>query len=222
MLTCMWWGYGGGSWMAERLRCLIENELGMKLVTIHEHPDANIKWDLNNVFDHLKKADIIILPANYKRQPCKSNNRLTQAMALKKPIICEPMPSYKRIVKHGVNAFITLDDSIQEWERFLRELRDNETLRKTMAEEAYKTAQSYSLENTTKQWLKALSSITKNEQAVDVVIPTKNNYSILKECIKSFENSTEEEYIYIIDNGDDNSPLKIAQELNLPYEERFL
>ena len=35
-LKVFWYGYGGSSWMAEKLRYIIEDKLGMKLITIHE------------------------------------------------------------------------------------------------------------------------------------------------------------------------------------------
>ena len=111
----MWFGYGGNSWLAERLRHLIEDKLDMKLVSIHEHPNADIPWSIDTVYKELEKADIIIVTSNYKRQPCKSNNRLTQAMALGKPVICEKMPSYIPIVKNMHNAIILEGDSEEEW-----------------------------------------------------------------------------------------------------------
>jgi len=205
MLKVYWFGYGGHSWMAEKLRNLIEDELGMQLVTIHEHPNADVKWNLETVFEELKKADIIIVSANYKRQPCKSNNKLTQAMALGKPIVCSPLPAYQDIVKHGINSFILLNDSEEEWRKYLTILRDNPDVRQKMGVEALKTARNYTQEVAAESWLKALSQIEKkvDPKAIDVIIPTKGNPEILAECLKSFENSSMKEDIYIIDNGND-------------------
>ena len=42
-LKVYWFGYGGTSKLAEELRSVIENELGMKLITIHEWKNANVK-----------------------------------------------------------------------------------------------------------------------------------------------------------------------------------
>ena len=202
MLKVYFFGYGGHSWMADKLRNLIEDELGMQLFTIHEHPNADIKWNLDTVYEELKKADIIIVPANYKRQPCKSNNKLTQAMALAKPTVCSPLPAYQDIVRHGINSFILLNDSEEEWRKYLTILRDNPDVRQKMGIEALKTARNYTQEATAESWLKALSQIEKKaDGAIDVVIPTKNNPEILAECLKSFENSSMKEDIYIIDNG---------------------
>lgn len=222
-LKCYWFGYGGSSWMVEKLRHLIENELGMILVTIHEHPNANIKWDLDTVFKELEKADIILVPANYKRQPCKSNNRVTQAMALRKPIICEPMPAYCEIVKNFENGIILKSDSLDEWRLALSILKEDSKLRNKLAENGYITSKLFSKKLTTKKWLNFLSQVelANKKELIDVVIPTKNNISILKECIKSFSNSTCEETIYIIDNDTESTKVEdMVRELGLSYEVR--
>jgi hypothetical protein len=223
MLKCYWFGYGGGSWLAERLRYTIENKLGMKLITIHEHPDANVKWDLNTVFEELKKADIIILPANFKRQPNKSANRLTQAMALGKPIICDPMPSYKPVVENFKNAIMLKNGTEDEWEFSLNLLKENESLRSKLGSNALKTARNYTKEKMVVKWLDVLSKVPvkekQTENKIDVVIPTKNNIPIINECLKSFKNSTCEETIYIIDNDTESNNLEeLVKEYDIPYE----
>jgi len=236
-LKVMFFGYGGSSWMAEKLRYLIEDKLGMQLITIHEHPNADIPWDLNTVYQELKKADIIIVPANYRRQPCKSNNRVTQAMALGKPVVCDPLPAYCKIIKQGVNGFITAGDAEEHWEKYLKKLRDEPELRKKMGQEALKTAQNYTKEKMSEKWLEALKTLeieNKNvevkqenkvilpnkSKAVDVIVPTKNNPEILEECLKSFNNSTMEEEVYIIDNGDGEKVEEIAKKQGVPVEVR--
>ena len=221
MLKVYWWGYGGGSWMAEKLREMIEDDLGMKLITIHEHPNADIPWKLDTVYKHLSEADIIILPANFRRQPCESNTRLTQAMALSKPVICEPMPSYLPIVKNLENAIILKSGSDTEWRNALKLLRDNENLRVKLSKNALETSKSYTLDEISKQWVSALEVLSKSSNSktdIDVIIPTKNNHTILDECLKSFNNSTLTESIYIIDNGDGVEDL--VKKYNVPYEVR--
>jgi len=223
-LNVYWYGYGGNSWLAEKLRYLIEDDLGMSLITIHEHPNADIPWNLDTVYQELQKADIIIIPANYKRQPCKSNNRVTQSMALGKPVICDPMPSYLPIIEQGVNGFITETGSESEWEKYLKILQDDSDLRETMGKKAYETSLKYSLEETSKKWVEALLSLSEKKEEkqeddknnLDVIIPTKNNINILHECLKSFKNSTLEEVVYIIDNG--LGVEELVKSYDIPYE----
>lgn len=219
MLKVYWFGYGGHSWQAEKLRETVE-ELGMRLVTVHEHPNADIPWKLSTVYEELKKADIIILPNSYKRQPCKSNNKLTQAMAMGKPIICDPMPAYLPIVKQGENAFITNQGSVDEYRLLLKYLRDDPKLREAMGKNALKTAKKYSTGQMAVKWLEALNKLPPRKKPeaneVDVIIPTKNNPEILDECLKSFENSTLVENIYIVDNGEGVEEL--AKKYGFPVE----
>ncbi|MDB4330336.1 glycosyltransferase [bacterium] len=219
-LKVYWFGYGGSSWMAEKLRVIIEDELGMKLITIHEHPDADIPWKLETVYKELENADIIIVPANYKRQSCKSNNRLTQAMALGKAVICDPMPAYKDIVDNLENAIILKEGTDSEWKFALSLLKDNPELREKIANNALVTAKKYSRESMAKKWLNFLNVIKKsNSSPVDVVIPTKKNIPILEECIKSFKNSTLEETIYIIDNDPEGKEIEeMVKKMDIDYE----
>jgi glycosyltransferase involved in cell wall biosynthesis len=221
MLKVYWFGYGGSSWMAEKLRSIIEDDLEMKLITIHEHPDANVPWNRETIYKELEKADIIIVPTNFKKQTCKSNNRLTQAMALGKPVICDPLPAYKNIVKQLENAIITTEGKDFEYKFWLQKLRDDESLRKKLGKNALETAKKYSLEKISKHWINELISLASkgsDQTAIDVIIPTKNNIEILDQCLKSFKNSTLTEEIYIIDNGDGNAIENLLKDYDILYE----
>lgn len=222
-LKCYWFGYGGSSWMVERIRYIVEDELNMSLTTIHEHPNANVTWSIDTVYKELENADIILVPANYRRQPCKSNNRVTQAMALGKAVICEPMPAYKDIIKNLENGIILESDSVDEWRFALKLLRDDIVLRSKISKNAFEDSKLYSIKKMSKRWIDILGNIVdkKSEKSIDVVIPTKNNIPIIKECLKSFSQSTLEETIYIIDNDCDTNNLEnLVKELNIPYEIR--
>ena len=228
-LQVFWFGYGGSSWMAEKMREMIEDDLGMKLNTIHEHPDADLPYSVDTVYDLLKKADIIIVPANFRRQPCKSNNRLTQAMAMSKPVVCDPMPSYLPIVINEQNALITNTGADAEWRYSLKRLRDDSDLRKLLSLKGYESSQEYSLNKIASKWVNALIPLINegnksvaqiDTDHIDVVIPTKNNLEILDECLKSFKNSTLTETIYIIDNGEGVEDL--VKSYDVPYEVKKL
>lgn len=228
-LQVFWFGYGGSSWMAEKMREMIEDDLGMKLVTIHEHPNADIPYNIDKIYDYLKKADIIIVPANFRRQPCKSNNRLTQAMAMSKPVVCDPMPSYLPIVKNYENAIITKNGSDEEWRYILKKLKDDASLRKTLSTNAFRDSSEYSIKKISDKWINALISLVDREyksvanvtsECIDVVIPTKNNLEILGECLKSFKNSELSETVYIVDNGEGVEDL--VKGLNIPYSVKNL
>ena len=227
-LHVFWFGYGGSSWMAEKMREMIEDDLGMKLVTIHEHPDADFPYSPDTVYDLLKQADIIIVPANFRRQPCKSNNRLTQAMAMSKAVVCDPMPSYFPVVENYSNAIMTSNGTDLEWRQALMKLRDDEDFRKLLATNASETCGDYGVNKIANKWVNALISLNSKEynsvvtykENIDVVIPTKNNLEILNTCLESFKNSTLNETVYIIDNGE--GVQGIVENLNIPYEVKNL
>jgi len=207
-LKVLWVGYGGNSFMAEELRPII-NELGMGLITIHEHDNADIKWDKDTWFDHLKKADIIICPANYKIQPAKSANRLTQGMSMGKSIICSPLLAYLDVAKKHPGSFL-LADSPEEWKEKLKLLRDTPLFRDQLGKRALKAAQDYSLDAIGEKWEKVLQDTLKtapvdDRVSVDIIIPTYKNLRGLKHCLDSIRHCTTVPYrIIVVNNGDDD------------------
>ncbi len=220
-----WVGYGGNSWMAEDLRPVIE-KLGMTLFTIHEHDNADIKWEKDNWFNHLKKADIVIAPANYKKQPAKSANRLIQSMSMGKPVICSPLPAYLDVAKKHPGSFL-LADVPEEWEECLKLLRDNPSFRKQMSEKALEAVEDFSINVIGNKWLELLEKdvpIKKDTESnkvliTDIIIPTYKNLRGLKLCIESILECTLVPYnIIIVNNGTDEELHNYCSQLvNVTY-----
>lgn len=233
-------GYGGNAYLAEELRPII-NELGMELITIHEHDNADIKWNKDTWLDHLKKADIIIAPANYKIQPAKSANRLTQGMSLGKPVICSPLPAYLDVAKKYPGSFL-IADTQEEWKEKLILLRDTPMFRQQLSERALKAAQDYSLEAMGKKWIELFDDLKIEERppdfsielipekepqkepiqedSVDIIIPTYKNLRGLKLCINSIRECTSVPYrIIVVNNGDDKEIHKyLESQLDIIYK----
>ena len=203
MLKVYWFGYGEHAILVEKKRDMIENKLGMKLITIHNRENADIPWKLETVYKELKKADIIIIPNNYRTQPCKSNNKLTQAMALGKPIICEPMPAYVSIVQNKKNAIILNSDSEEEWFNALKLLKEDEKLRKTLSMNALETAKKYNLDDFSKQWIEALVSLEDSYKA-EKYCELGNIFNFSKDwdnAIQAYQMAANQEYeTYLIQN----------------------
>lgn len=196
MLSIRWIGYGGNSFLAENLRPII-NELGMELKTIHEWDSADIKWDQNTWLDELKKADIIIVPANWKQQAAKSNNRLTQSMALAKPVICSPSPAYLEILNIYPNAAI-IADTEDEWKAALIKLRDDERLRTSMGKFAAEVAEKVASPKVIlDKWIKAINA---NNDIVDIIIPSYKDEKYLKLCVESIKECTKFYNLIVVDS----------------------
>jgi GT2 family glycosyltransferase len=196
MLKVGWCGMGGHAWMAEELRPIIV-DLGMELVTIHEHPNANIKWERHNWLENLRKMDIIICPANYTVQPNKSANRLTQSMALGKPTICSPLPAYLEVAKKYPGSFLIAENK-DEWRERLRLLRDTPTLRDQLVQRGLAAAREFSIDEIGKKWLGVIG----DRDVVDIVIPTYKNLRGLRLCLESIRACTDILHnVIIVDNG---------------------
>ena len=213
--------YGGNSWMAEDLRPTIE-KLGMSLFTIHEHENADIKWEVDTWLNHLREADIIIAPANYKKQPAKSANRLTQAMSLGKPVLCSLLPAYLDVAKKYPGTFL-LADNPEEWEECLQLLRDSSSFREQLGKRALKASQDFSIDSIGNKWLNLLKGIKvkydvpddMKNNITDIVIPTYKNLRGLKLCIESILSCTFVPYkIIIVNNGNDEELHRYCSQRN--------
>lgn len=91
-----------------------------------------IAWDPVGVYEHLRRADIGIIPidSSENAEPgrlepmwkVKSENRLTMKMCIGLPVIATPIPSYEPIIEQGRNGFFA--SSRTEWIDCLETLRD--------------------------------------------------------------------------------------------------
>lgn len=105
------------------------NDNSFCLKTISNHPDADIKWKLETVFQEILKGDIGVIPClSDEWSKAKSNNRLTMFMALGLPVIASAIPSYQKIINHGKNGFIA--KNIDDWIKSLLILKDNKNREK--------------------------------------------------------------------------------------------
>lgn len=194
-----WIGYGGHSWQAEELRPIIE-ELGMELFTIHEHDNADIKWEKDTWYEHLKKAAIIIAPADYKKQPAKSANRLTQAMSMGKAVVCSPLPAYLEVAKKHPGSFL-IADTPEDWKSKLSLLKNTPSFYDELCKRALEASKDYSIDVMGEKWVDVLSE---ERDSVDIIIPTYKNLRGLKLCLDSIRECTTVPYnLIIVNNGDD-------------------
>ena len=102
-----------------------------------------VAWDPADVYERLLGADIGVIPIQPGNVPgadlpsatwrVKSENRLTLKMAAGLPVVATPIPSYERVIEHGVNGFLAWTP--KDWQKCLAALRDPD-LRRTMGERA--------------------------------------------------------------------------------------
>ena len=212
-----WCGMGGGLAQLERLRPIIAC-LGLDLVTISEWQEADVNWDRITWLDELAKADIVIAPQQHWLQPAKSNTKVTQAMALGRPVIASPLQSYREAIKHGETGFIC--ETGDDWETYLRKLGSDPELRRKIGRAAAEAAIPYSLQAVGERWLNLLEQVATeaaNPPAVDIVIPTLNNLTYLKECIESIRTCTDRPYKIIVVNSGTQSSEWLDQQMDVVH-----
>jgi len=194
--------YGGHAHLGETLRPIIE-KLGMTFNSIHEWSNADIQWNKDTWREELKKADIIILPADYKSFPAKSNNKLTQAMSLEKPVICSPLPAYVEIEKRHPGCCL-FADTPEEWEEELLRLRNSDDFRSEMGKIGLKASEDFHIDKIGSKWVDLIKGL---KVSTDIVIPTYNNPRGLKLCIESIRKCTPEQHRIIVVNNGDNQDI---------------
>lgn len=154
-----------GHWMhwqeAEFIKVILSNpeysHLGFCTVT--KHPEATHQWNLRSRWKNLTHSDIAVIPCQMDAWGIsKSSNRLATFMALGYPTIVSPIPSYQKLIDHGVNGFFAYSEA--EWIDIIRQLR-NPALRNQIGTTARLTPalSELRLERVVKQWEMLFSSL---------------------------------------------------------------
>lgn len=198
---------GGNVQNVDFLRPIIDS-LGMSLTVISEWPQHDIRWHRDTWLEHLAKADIVVCPQRHTLQPAKSNNRVTQAQALGKPVLASPLQAYCEAIVHGETGYLCVVP--EQWAHYLQLLRDDPRLRKKIGKAGQQSARKrYSIDVIGQQWLnllKQVSTSAANPPAVDVIIPTWNNLPYLQECINSIKVNTDWPCnIIVVNSGTDDT-----------------
>jgi glycosyltransferase involved in cell wall biosynthesis len=181
ILTVGWFGMQENVHHAEQLRPLLAQQ-GCRLLTIHNGPGHDKYWTTDSWQYHLAQCDVVIAPLDVAAQPCKSNNKVTTAMAMGLPAIAAPLDAYTRIIRHGVNGFIA--DTTAAWQAALSQLQDP-LQRQQLREQGLHTAMAFRPVNIALKWWKTISPETYQQSAVDIIIPTIYDTPHLYHCINS-------------------------------------
>lgn len=178
-----WIGMRGNVWLAEQLRPAIE-AMGHELVTIHDGADTTVRWTLDGWQQTLAGCDAAIVPADFRRQPSKSNNRASNAMALGLPVIVSPLPAYLEFIVHGENGFLA--ESAEDWLNCIRILANTE-VRRRIGQAGKQTARLYDADAIGARWRTLLFQ---PDPLVDIPIPTCHKPLIVFHTGYAFESWT--------------------------------
>jgi glycosyltransferase involved in cell wall biosynthesis len=147
------------AWMGHRanwetlapLRALLAELEGFRLLTVANHPEADIAWSPAAVRRAVASCDIgVVTTRSPPVSTVKSSNRVVQFMAAGKPVVADRIPSYEEVVRKGETGFLC--DSLDDWRAALLELRDP-TRRQAIATAAWETVHSdYRVETIAQRW----------------------------------------------------------------------
>lgn len=117
---------------------------------------VSINAPTKQIGDEYAKSSMLVMSSNYEGFPMV----MIEAMASGLPVVsfdfkCGP----KDIIDDGKNGIIVHDGDIEGLANAMMKLMDNQTLRKTMSENAKKVVDTYSEENVMKQWLDLFASL---------------------------------------------------------------
>lgn len=210
----LWQGMGGNAKNADFLKPICR-ELGMEFIVMSEWPSADWRWDLKTWLARINDADIVVSPQRVDVQPCKSNTKATQAMALGVPVLASPLQAYKEAIKEGETGFIC-DDPIS-WKAALLLMRDTPSLREKVGKAGQAAVENaYGIQMIGIRWfamIEALCHEVCNGPRVDIIIPTYNNLPYLKACVESIRKNTDWPYnIIVVNSGSDDTAKWLADQ----------
>ncbi len=134
------------------------NDKSLFLKRISNHPDADVEWNLDRVYQEILTADVAVIPCSADEWgKAKSNNRLTLFMALGLPVIVSPIPIYKKIIRHGYNGFLATN--INDWVKYLT-LSKEVNIRRNIGMKAREDVlKEYSIDVIGERWLSLINRI---------------------------------------------------------------
>jgi hypothetical protein len=160
-LTVCWVGSRGNWPTLEPIRELFADPdfADLKLVTISDHPNADIPWSQRRVRSVVPRCDMAIVPTGTgPRSSMKSSNRVALFMAAGVPVVAGRIDSYEEVITPGWNGFLAGDPG--EYGEALRRLRDP-GVRDLLRRNAFDYArQNLTLEKNLESWLELFASLS--------------------------------------------------------------
>jgi hypothetical protein len=127
-----------------------------EIVTVSDHPHADVKWSLDTVRHEILNADLAVIPVGTDlHSTMKSHNRALMFMAAGVPVIVSEGPVYEKLVEDGVTGFVfkSADDL-----RTLPERLATHGLVDRIRHAAMERASAYSIENVSGLWRELLTA----------------------------------------------------------------
>lgn len=120
-----------------------------------------MKW-IDKMPPIMDSADFLVVPLvdnTYNRS--KSSTKFLEASSFKKPGIWQNIRQYKEVVKDGKNGFLARTED--DWYNSIVKLITDSKLRKSMGEEAFKTAQEWDIERHIDEYAEMMINVLDSE-----------------------------------------------------------
>lgn len=111
------------------------------VTVLSDHPQADIKWDIDTYADELNKFDVGIVPyppylivedaKSFSGYFYKDPSRPSLLQAIGLPVIVSPLPSYLTYIQHGVNGLIA--NTLDEWVMCVTSLQQDKEMYERIA-----------------------------------------------------------------------------------------
>lgn len=119
-----------------------------------------VQWELDTFLAEIAKCHIGVNPElQDKWCSYKSYGKMVSYMGLGVPPVATSIPSYKEIIKHGVNGFLIINNDPDQWYQALKTLITHESRKMSLEQEGIAVARSYTLENIAKRWDELLKAL---------------------------------------------------------------
>lgn len=128
---------------------------GLELVTVSNHPDADVRWELETAQRVVESCDLGAVPTRRDETAlAKSSNRVVSFMALGLPVVADRIPAYEEVVADGETGFLC--DGPERWERALLALRSPELRREVALRARSRIDPEFRLSTAAGRWLEVL------------------------------------------------------------------
>lgn len=112
-----------------------------------------IQWKLNEAERQVSECHIGIAPLDckpfeYAKSPSKPILYMAQGLA----VVATDTPTYRTLIRDGVNGFLIQNNDRAQWTRVLRELITNAKKRNAIAAAGHKACQPYNAPNIARKW----------------------------------------------------------------------
>jgi glycosyltransferase involved in cell wall biosynthesis len=133
----------------------------LELVTVSNHPEADVPWSLERAVQAVESCDVGAVPTRRDDTAlAKSSNRVVSFMALGLPVVADRIDAYEELIVDGETGFLC--DGPDDWERALLALRSPATRREVALRARERVDPEFRPETVAARWLDVLRPLARS------------------------------------------------------------